>query len=256
MVTEQREAARANLSQVCEQEIKQLLEGNKGQIQRLNSDLEEHKQRLVTEIDVKGKMYTQNIVAMEEKQREKLEKLKEAMEKSVEEWEITEEKRRNEEVERYKSDLEGKMNAQIEEIARKLERENDGEVKKRREEMENELENARKTVQNLQGKIAKIQEIPPKSTQKPEIPPIVPISTVENCSQTVTFLPDFSDLPTKITEFDKTNSEECSQLENGILQLILSANTEEIELETKTMRMERWKGELERMAEELQREIR
>lgn len=254
LITEQREAARLNLSQACEMEIKQLVESNRGQIQRLAEDVDEHRRRLRFEVEAKERMYVENIVALDAKQREKLESLRRAMESSVEEWEILEEKRQNDELEKYHLELEEKLNSQIEEIAMKLVQENEREVAKRHQELNLALESMRKSSSELQSQIANSLQTQIKPPPKPAVSPIAPLTTADFSGQTVTYLPDYSDVKRKIESFDKPHSEECAQIENEVMRLITATNAEEIEIEARTMRMERWKKELERMAEELQEE--
>lgn len=245
LVCEQQEALRRDMLATCEREVQLLKAANALQVDRLRGEMDIQRRRIRSERDAKIQLQRESLVALESKQKAQLAELKVAMEDSLREREIEEKQRRENALAKYEKDLEVKLEAQVNEIAKKLDDENSRELVRRREELTAELSALQAQVSSLKATLSEQVSIPPVSQ------PTLPASHSTSTQTEVVASPGPSPLQQALEASGRALLQQLEQVETALLQLLSQTQTRIIDLEGRILRVVRWRTELEQMAREL-----
>lgn len=241
MVCEQQEALRRDMLTTCERQVQLLKAANVLQLDRLRAEMEDQRRRLSNDREAKVQLQSASLAALQSKQKAQLVELKVAMEESLQEMRVEEERKREEALARYAKDLEVRVDAQVQELAKKLESDNNAELAHRRKELEEELSILQAQVMTVKATL---------STPTPVLPlPVLPVS-VAAYTQTDT-IPSPAPHQHPLEAVGRTLLLQLDQVEAALLHLLAQTQTRTIDLEGRILRVTRWKTELEQMAQEL-----
>jgi hypothetical protein len=241
MVCEQQEALRRDMLTTCERQVQLLKAANVLQLDRLRTEMEAQRRRLSNDREAKVQLQNESLAALQSKQKAQLVELKVAMEESLQEMRVEEERKREEALARYAKDLEVRVEAQVQELAKKLESDNNAELALRRKELEEELS-------ILQAQVVTVKAT--LSTPTPVLPlQVLPVS-VSAYTQTDA-IPSPAPHQHQLEAVGRTLLLQLDQVEAALLHLLAQTQARTIDLEGRILRVARWKTELEQMAQEL-----
>lgn len=245
LVCEQQEKLRRDMLASCEREVQLLKAANALQGERLRGEMDVQRRRLRKDRDAKAQLHRESLVALEGKQKAQLAELKAAMEDSVQERKIEEERKRGEALGKYGKDLEGRLEAQVSDIAKKLDCDNGEELERRREELTADLSVLQAQIVSIKTTLS--TPVPTISVSQPVLPAALSASTQTDKLAS----PGRSPLQQTLEASGKALVLQLDQVETALLQLISNTQTRTIDLEGRILRVARWRTELEQMAQEL-----
>ena len=240
LVSEQQENMRRDLVVTCEREVQALKSTNQLQVQRLKQDIDLQRSRADKEKQEKRALQIESLKSIDNLHKTQLITLKNAMEESLEERKIDEKRKRDEELAKYRRELQSQIDFQVEEIEKRLKIDSEIAIQQRKNELETELtelqtEKRRFLVENKQ-----------------EIEPEKRINAVIGTQTDDFFVPKAENThQTALKALEKGVIEHLSSLETALLGLISGFQTRVIFLEGRLFRLTRWRSELSEMSKEL-----